>query len=105
MNRIVIFGGTFNPIHNGHLHIVRQFEKLLEARHVVLVPTFVPPHKRAPDLAPAQDRLAMCRLACADTPYEVNDLEIRRGGPSYTADTLAAFRRQYPEAELCFITG
>lgn len=56
MNRIAIFGGTFNPIHNGHLHIAQQFQKQLRAQRVLFIPTFVPPHKRAPDLAPAEDR-------------------------------------------------
>ena len=49
MNRIAIFGGTFNPIHNGHLHIAQQFQKQLRAQRVLFIPTFVPPHKRAPD--------------------------------------------------------
>lgn len=105
MERIVIFGGTFNPIHNGHLHVARQFENLLHAQRVLFIPTFVPPHKQAPDLAPAWDRLEMCRLACADTSYEVSGMEIRRGGPSYTADTLQELKQQYPGAELCFLTG
>ena len=105
MNRIAIFGGTFNPIHNGHLHIAQQFQKQLCAQRVLFIPTFVPPHKRAPDLAPAEDRLEMCRLACEGTPFEVSDLEIRRGGPSYTAETLLALKREYPDAELCFLTG
>ena len=105
MNRIAIFGGTFNPIHNGHLHIAQQLQKQLRAQRVLFIPTFVPPHKRAPDLAPAEDRLEMCRLACEGTPFEVSDLEIRRGGPSYTAETLLALKREYPDAELCFLTG
>ena len=105
MNRIAIFGGTFNPIHNGHLHIAQQFQKQLRAQRVLFIPTFVPPHKRAPDLAPAEDRLEMCRLACEGTPFEVSDLEIRRGGPSYTAETLLALKREYPDAELFLIVG
>ena len=105
MNRIAIFGGTFNPIHNGHLHIAQQFQKQLRAQRVLFIPPFVPPHKRAPDLAPAEDRLEMCRLACEGTLFEVSDLEIRRGGPSYTAETLLALKREYPDAELCFLTG
>ena len=114
MNRIAIFGGTFNPIHNGHLHIAQQFQKQLRAQRVLFIPTFVPPHKRAPDLAPAEDRLEMCRLACEGTPFEVSDLEIRRGGPSYTAPDvrtevetalMQTIRREYPDAELCFLTG
>ena len=102
MNRIAIFGGTFNPIHNGHLHIAQQFQKQLRAQRVLFIPTFVPPHKRAPDLAPAEDRLEMCRLACEGTLFEVSDLEIRRGGPSYTAETLLALKREYPDADVIY---
>lgn len=105
MKRIAILGGTFNPIHNGHLHLARQFASLLEAEQVLFIPTSVPPHKAAPDLAEAEDRVAMCRLACEGMPYEVSDLEICRGGPSYTSETLAALKRRYPGYELCFIVG
>ena len=105
MNRIAIFGGTFNPIHNGHLHIAQQFEKQLHVQRLLFIPTFVPPHKQISDLAPAEDRLEMCRLACLGTSYEVSDLEIRRGGPSYTADTLAELKQNNPGTELYFITG
>ena len=70
MNRIAIFGGTFNPIHNGHLHIAQQFEKQLHVQRLLFIPTFVPPHKQISDLAPAEDRLEMCRLACLGTSYE-----------------------------------
>ena len=83
-----VYGGTFNPIHNGHLHIVEEFRRGLGLDRVLLIPAHVPPHKTAPDLAPAGDRLEMCRLACEGTQFEVSDLEIRRGGPSYTAETL-----------------
>ncbi len=105
MNRIAIFGGTFNPIHNGHLHIAQQFEKQLHVQRLLFIPTFVPPHKQISDLASAEDRLEMCRLACLGTSYEVSDLEIRRGGPSYTADTLAELKQNNPGTELYFITG
>ena len=105
MDRIVVFGGTFNPVHNGHMYLAQQFENLLKAQRVLLIPTFVPPHKRVPDLASAKDRLAMCRLACAETTYEASDLEIRRGGASYTSDTLLELKRENPDAEIYFITG
>ena len=58
-----IYGGTFNPIHNGHLHIVEEFRRGLGLDRVLLIPTRVPPHKAAPDLASAGERFAMCRLA------------------------------------------
>ena len=105
-NKLAVFGGTFNPIHNGHLHMAREFATRLQISRVLLIPTYTPPHKAAPDLIPAEHRLAMCRLAVAGDPlFEVSDLEIRRGGPSYTAETLLALKREYPDAELCFLTG
>lgn len=104
--KIIIFGGTFNPIHNGHIHLAECFADILKADRVILIPTNVPPHKRAPDLADAEDRLAMCRLAAeSDKRFSVSDIEIARGGQSYTSETLAELHRQYPEAELYLITG
>lgn len=106
MRKIAVFGGTFNPIHNGHLHLAGQFAGILHADTVLLIPTNVPPHKRAPDLAPAEDRLAMCRLAArGDGLFRVSDLEIRRGGPSYTSETLVRLRALFPGAELFLIVG
>ncbi|XOQ44213.1 MAG: putative nicotinate-nucleotide adenylyltransferase [Clostridium sp.] len=105
MQKIAILGGTFNPIHNGHLHLVRQFSQIIKADRVLLIPTRTPPHKAAPDLAPAQDRLEMCRLAAEPDGFEVSDMEIRREGPSYTSDTLLELKQKYPDSQLFFITG
>jgi nicotinate-nucleotide adenylyltransferase len=105
MQKIAILGGTFNPIHNGHLHLVRRFSQMIQADRVLLIPTRIPPHKAAPDLAPAQDRLQMCRLAAEPDGFEVSDMEIRREGPSYTSDTLLELKQIYPNSELFFITG
>lgn len=106
MQRIAVFGGTFNPIHNGHIHLAAHFAELLGAQKVLVIPTSVPPHKCAPELAPTEDRLAMCRLAVKNRSlFEVSDLEIRRGGPSYTSETLVELKRIFPSAELFFITG
>ncbi|WP_411677754.1 nicotinate-nucleotide adenylyltransferase [Caproicibacter sp.] len=105
MRKIAVMGGTFNPIHNGHLHLVRRFQQIIGADRVLLIPTGTPPHKIAPNLAPARDRLEMCRLAVLSDGFEVSDMEIRRIGPSYTSDTLLAVKRENPDAELFFITG
>lgn len=105
MRKIAIYGGTFNPIHNGHIHLARQFAQLLGLDKVILIPTRVPPHKQASNLAPAKDRLAMCSLAASDSIFEVSDMEIRRDGLSYTVDTLLELKRQCPESELYLITG
>ena len=93
------FGGSFNPIHHGHLLIARAAAEAAGYDRVVLIPSAQPPHKPgAADLAPAADRLAMCRLAAetaeASDLFEVNDLELRRHGPSYTIDTARELTRQ-----------
>lgn len=106
MKKIAVFGGTFNPIHNGHLHLARRFALASGAQRVLFVPTFLPPHKRVPGLASPSDRLAMCRLAAAEGgPFEVSALEIERGGLSYTSDTLRELKKREPDSELFLITG
>jgi nicotinate-nucleotide adenylyltransferase len=89
MRRIAIFGGTFNPIHNGHIHLAMQYARILGVEKVLLIPTKTPPHKIPVDLASSEDRLEMCRLASENRIFEVSDIEIKRLGPSYTADTLS----------------
>ena len=72
MQKIAVFGGTFNPIHNGHIHLIKQFAQRIDAEKVLLIPTYQPPHKCVPDLAPSNDRLQMCRLACEESFFEVS---------------------------------
>jgi nicotinate-nucleotide adenylyltransferase len=103
--RIAVYGGTFNPIHNGHIHLAEQFARILAADKVLLIPAREPPHKIAVDLASARDRLEMCRLASADTLFEASDIEIKRSAPSYTSDTLLELKAAYPHSELFLITG
>jgi len=89
------FGGSFNPIHNGHLTCARTVAHELDAKSVLLIPSARPPHKpEAADLAAAGDRLAMCKLVAAQEPlFQVSDIEIRRNGPSYTLDTVRELKR------------
>lgn len=104
--RLGVFGGTFNPIHNGHLRLLQGAREALELDRVLVIPTKQPPHKRPQQLASDEDRLAMCRLAVEGlSGVEVSDLEIRRGGLSYTADTLAELRRRYPDSTLYLLVG
>lgn len=104
MDKLLVYGGTFNPIHNAHLRLAAAFARALQAQ-VLLIPTRVPPHKQARDLACGHDRLAMCRLAAAPLGWQVSDRELRRPGPSYTADTLEALHAELPHTQLYFLTG
>jgi nicotinate-nucleotide adenylyltransferase len=89
--RVAVFGGSFNPIHYGHLLLADEVLELLGLDRVLFVPAASPPHKPATQLAPAADRFEMVRLAIAGHPrFAVSDLELRRTGPSYTVDTLQA---------------
>ena len=104
--RIGILGGTFNPIHNAHLKMALDFSETLHFDKVLIIPTRIPPHKRAADMASTEDRLEMCRLAARSSPvFQVSDLEIRRPGPSYTSDTLEFLSGENPEARCSFLTG
>ena len=104
--KLGVYGGTFNPIHNGHLHVLTGVQERLRLDRLLLIPTSQPPHKRAKSLASEEDRLAMCRLAVTDMDWiTVDDREIRRGGLSYTSDTLRELHRDYPGSEIYFITG
>lgn len=89
--KTAIFGGTFNPIHNGHLHLAASVCAELEYGRVIFVPANVPPHKEVDDLAAGSHRLAMVRLAIAGNPsFSVDSCELDRGGVSYTIDTVRA---------------
>ncbi|MBR2716307.1 MAG: nicotinate (nicotinamide) nucleotide adenylyltransferase [Oscillospiraceae bacterium] len=105
--RILIFGGTFNPPHMGHLLAVGETAKSLGADRVFFVPTSIPPHKELAAVSPpAADRAAMLETVCPLLPNaSVLDLELRREGRSYTAETLTELRSLYPEDELVFLMG
>lgn len=105
--KIGIYGGTFNPIHEGHLHILREFYTRLGLDKVLLIPTRMPPHKAAKELAKAQDRYNMCLLAAETLPFpvEVSDIELKRRDKSYTADTLREVKERYPADTLYLLMG
>ena len=91
MARTAVLGGSFNPIHYGHLLLADDVADLLSLDRVLFVPAARPPHKPNADLAPADDRYAMVELAIAGhSKFSVSDVEFRRPGPSYTVDTLEA---------------
>lgn len=105
--RIGIFGGTFNPPHEGHKKLALEFSGRLSLDLILVVPTCSPPHKTVSNLASADDRLEMCKLCFKDksTPFIVSNIEICRSGKSYTVDTLRQIKILHPRDELFFIMG
>lgn len=107
MARIGIMGGTFNPPHVGHLLCASEASDQLELDKVLWMPAHTPPHKDVAAGAPSPaERLELCRLATGSDPrFEVSDIEIQRGGASYTVDTLRQLRSDHPDDDLIFIVG
>ena len=104
--RIGVFGGTFDPPHNGHLSVVRDVYSALDLDAVVWVPARRSPHKPDAPLTPDAIRLAMVRAATAQEPSSsVSEVELRRPAPSFMIDTLRALRAEEPEAEHFLIIG
>ncbi len=104
--RLGVFGGTFDPPHNGHRIVAADVADHMGLDRVLWIPAGEPPHKTDDSVTPAPVRLAMVRAATGeDSRFEVDDLELRRSGPSYTVDTLAALGRQHPGAALFLIVG
>ena len=107
MARVGIFGGSFNPPHRGHLLAAREQKRLLHLDRVILIPALIPPHKQLADGSPDPAfRMAMTEALAQDDPdLTVSDIELRRVGPSYTADTLASLHAQMPDDELFLLMG
>jgi nicotinate-nucleotide adenylyltransferase len=106
LKRIGILGGTFNPVHNGHLRLAQDALKRFDLDRVFLIPCARPPHKRPDRLAPARHRLAMLKAVSKGKPrFAVSDIEIKRGGLSYSIDTVRRLKKLHPKAEVYFIIG
>jgi len=106
MNKIGIMGGTFNPIHNGHLAIAKAAYEQFSLEKVLFLPSKKPPHKRNRKIAQDKERMDMVKLAIEPYPFFVfSEIEMEREGYSYTSDTLETLKIKYPEYELCFIIG
>ena len=104
--RLGVMGGTFDPIHHGHLVAASEVQSLFELDEVVFVPTGQPWQKADRQVSNAEDRYLMTVVATASNPrFTVSRVDIDRDGPTYTIDTLRDLRTQHPEAELFFITG
>jgi nicotinate-nucleotide adenylyltransferase len=102
---LAIFGGTFDPVHYGHLRCAEEARQKLGLKRLLLLPAGKPPH-RGPPQATTEQRLAMLRLALEEFPYlELDDRETHRSGPSYMVETLAEFRRESPDRPLLLLLG
>ena len=105
--RIGLFGGTFNPVHIGHLRAAEEVREAFNLEQIYFIPCAIPPHKASASLAPASARQEMLNAALAEVPYgHVSDVELNRAGPSYTIDTVKQFRRNTAAGvELFLIIG
>jgi nicotinate-nucleotide adenylyltransferase len=104
--RIGILGGTFNPIHYGHLAAAEEVRERLKLDRVLFIPSFHPPHKQEDDVPSASHRMEMVRIATMENAmFEPSDIEIKREGKSFTIDTIIFLKKTYPDADLYFITG
>ncbi|NLM74555.1 MAG: nicotinate-nucleotide adenylyltransferase [Clostridiaceae bacterium] len=101
-----LMGGTFNPVHYGHLLMCESIREEFNLNKIIFIPARIPPHKTKENIISPEDRLRMVELAIEDNPYfKLSDIEIRRSGPSYTVDTLKEFRKIYSFKELFLIVG
>lgn len=101
-----IMGGTFDPIHIGHLQIALAVSQRLGLEEVMFIPAYIPPHKLGMNFAPAEDRYAMTELAIAPYPtFTLSDMELKRSGVSYTIETVRQLAKEHPDEQLYFIIG
>jgi nicotinate-nucleotide adenylyltransferase len=104
--KIGILGGTFNPIHYGHLAAAEEIWSRLKLDHVLFVPSFLPPHKQDEVIPSAAQRQEMVALAIAGNPhFSLSDIEVKREGMSYSVDTVAELLHLHPATDFFFITG
>ncbi len=102
---IGIYGGTFNPVHYGHLRTALEITQAFQLEQLRMIPCHLPPHRQVPDVS-AETRLQMLRLAVADTPgLQLDRRELDRAGPSYMVDTLQSLRAEFPQTSLLLIMG
>ena len=107
MEKIGIYGGTFNPLHTGHLHGAKQAIEALDLDKLILIPDRIAPHKQMPEgSATPEQRMEMLRIATKNEPkMEVSDIELKREGKSYSYLTVEQISREYPDAKLYLLMG
>lgn len=104
MKHIGLFGGTFNPIHLGHIQVIQEVKKGFGLDKIFIIPSALPPHKEPDGLVDAGDRVEMIRLSFSNHPdFAVSDIELKRSGPSYTIDTVRHFKSILPEDTRLFL--
>lgn len=104
--KIGLYGGAFNPVHNGHLALADHFKNAFELERLIFIPTHVPPHKSGDGLVSGEHRINMLSLALSGLEYcSVSDIEFRREGKSYTYDTVCELKKIYPDDEFFLIVG
>lgn len=101
-----IFGGTFDPVHLGHIKAAQEIRRILGLSKILFIPSFIPPHKNPTDTTPSEHRLKMLELALDPYPYfEISTYELDKEGTSYTVDTLKYFATEEPGTDFYFIVG
>jgi nicotinate-nucleotide adenylyltransferase len=104
--RLGLFGGTFDPIHHGHLIQARDALEQMRLERVIFIPAAISPHKLLRQTASAEARVAMLQAAISgEERFEISEIELQRQGPSYAVDTAEAFQKQYPNTELFYLIG
>ncbi|MFA5389755.1 MAG: nicotinate-nucleotide adenylyltransferase [Candidatus Omnitrophota bacterium] len=105
--RIGILGGTFDPVHNGHIYLAERVSRKLKLSWIIFIPSYIPPHKKGAKVTPARHRYAMLKLAIGGhRGFRVSDMEIKRKGRSYSVETLRRLRKRFgARTALFFITG
>lgn len=101
---ICIFGGSFDPVHKGHVKLAQHVVKELSLKKMLIIPAALSPFKSNSGASP-EDRMTMCSLAFSDGSFTVSDIEIKRGGKSYTVDTVNAVKELYPEEKIYLLIG
>lgn len=109
--RVGLFGGTFNPIHNGHLRVAKEVKDSFSLEKIIFIPSAIPPHKETEGVASADHRVNMLRIAISENPsyagsFAISDIELKRSGPSYTIDTVKQFQfKMTDDTQLYLIMG
>ncbi len=104
--KIGIYGGSFDPVHNGHVNAALTFKEELSLDKIIVIPAYQPPHKKGLAMTPSEHRMNMCNIAFGNLEgFEVSDIEIKREDEGYMADTVAQLREIYPDDELYLLIG